>query len=442
MDRNSTDIAHHPVQLLQQLIRFDTTNPPGDEEECIRYITTILSEAGINSTIIAKDSARPNLIARIPGRGEASPLLVYAHVDVVTTENQTWKYPPFEAQIADGNIWGRGALDDKDGAVMSICAILRMKEDGWSPPGDVVLAIVCDEEQGGSYGSRFLIEDHPDLFTGIRYAIGETGGFTFYIGKQKFYPIMVAEKQFCWLSIILRGPAYYATALVKRHGTAAKAGALLTQMDKGRLPVHVTPVIRQMIKAISANMPLPNSLVMRQLLNPALTDGILGLLGPQGQAMFPLLHNTCAVIGISGGEQVIATPAKIVVNVALGLLPGCSLEDAIEEIREMTGAEFEFNVLHSVEPEPENPDMGLYDTLCQILREADPQGIPMPLMLTAPTDARLYNRLGIQTYGFQPVKLPTDIQVEQLVHAADERIPVEALEFGTNAIYKLLQRFS
>ena len=324
---------------------------------------------------------------------------------------------------------------------MSICAILRMKEDGWSPPGDIVLAIVCDEEQGGSYGSRFLIEDHPDLFTGIRYAIGETGGFTFYIGKQKFYPIMVAEKQFCWLSIILRGPAYYATALVKRGGTAAKAGALLTQLDKGRLPVHVTPVVRQTIKTISANMPLPNSLVMRQLLNPALTDGILGLLGPQGQAMFPLLHNTCAVIGISGGEQVIATPAKIVVNVALGLLPGCSLEDAIEEIREMTGTEFDYDVLHSVEPGPENPDMGLYDTLCQILREADPQGIPMPLMLTAPTDARLYNRLGIQTYGFQPVKLPPDIQVEQLVHAADERIPVDALEFGTNAIYKLLQRF-
>ena len=440
-DRDEISIAHRPVDLLQQLIRYDTTNPPGNEAECISYINTILSKAGINTTIFAKDPARPNVIARIPGRSEASPLLVYAHIDVVTTENQIWKYPPFEALIVDGNIWGRGALDDKNGAAMSICAILRMKEEGWSPPGDIVLAILCDEERGGSYGSRFLIEDHPGLFTGVRNAIGETGAFTFYVGKQKFYPIMVAEKQFCRLSMILRGLAYYATTVVKRGGTAAKAGELLTQLDKGRLPVHVIPIVRQMIETFSANMPLPNSLVLRQLLKPVLTDNILGLIGSQGRAMFPLLHNTCAVIGISGGEQNITTPAKIVVNVALGLLPGCSLEDAIGEIREMTGAEFEYEVLHNVEPGPEKPDMGLYDTLCQILREADPQGVPMPLMLTAPTDARLYNRLGIQTYGFQPVKLPPDIQIEQLAHAADERIPVDALEFGTNAIYKLLQRF-
>jgi acetylornithine deacetylase/succinyl-diaminopimelate desuccinylase-like protein len=194
-DRDEISIAHRPVDLLQQLIRYDTTNPPGNEAECISYINNILSKAGINTTIFAKDPARPNVIARIPGRSEASPLLVYAHIDVVTTENQIWKYPPFEALIVDGNIWGRGALDDKNGAAMSICAILRMKEEGWSPPGDIVLAIICDEERGGSYGSRFLIEDHPGLFTGVRYAIGETGAFTFYVGKQRFYAVLPTTPQ-------------------------------------------------------------------------------------------------------------------------------------------------------------------------------------------------------------------------------------------------------
>lgn len=159
---------------------------------------------------------------------------------------------------------------------MSICAILRMKEEGWNPPGDIVLVIVCDEERGGTYGSRFLIEDHPDLFTGVRYAIGETGGFTFYINKQKFYPIMVAEKQFCILNVTLRGPAYYATAAVAQGSTAAKTGALLTRLDKGRLPVHVTPAVRQMIETVSVNMPLPAENDRLKLARVGVREGVEG----------------------------------------------------------------------------------------------------------------------------------------------------------------------
>lgn len=441
MDKDNLIMAHRPVELLQHLIRFNTTNPPGNEGECINYINSLLTQAGINTTILAKDPARPNLVARIQGRGEAAPLLVYAHVDVATTENQTWRYPPFEAQVADGYIWGRGALDNKNGAAMSICAFLRMKEEGWLPPGDVILAIVCDEEQLGNYGSKFLIESHPDLFTGVRFASGEMGAFTFYIGKQKFYPIMVAEKQFIKLNIIVHGLSQYATASMVKGGTAAKTGALLTRLDHGQLPVHVTPVARQMVEAISANLPFPNSLVMRQLLKPALTNGLLKILGTAGKAMFPLFHNTFAVIGVNGGEQIITTPAKILVSLALGLLPGSSLDEAIGEIRKTAGDDFKYEKLNPDEPGPEKPDMGLFETLCQILREADSDGVPAPLILTAFTDARLYNRLGIQTYGFQPVKLPPEIQFEKLVHAADERIPVEAMEFGTNALYKLFQRF-
>ncbi len=324
---------------------------------------------------------------------------------------------------------------------MSVCAILRMKEQGWLPPGDIILAILSDEEQLGIFGARYLVENHPDLFEGVRYAIGEAGGFTAHIGRKKFYPIMLAEKQFSVIEIIIKGPPAYATAAETRGRTSSKAGKLLSDVDKFRLPVHMTPVVLQMVETIAANMPLPASLVMRQLSVPAITDMILNLMGKQGKGLFPLFHNTCAVTGIRGGEQIITTPANIVITIALGILPGCSLEEVIAEIRKITPVEFEYEVQYLGEPSPEQPDMGLFDTLGQILRESDPQCVPSPFLLTAFSDARFFNRLGIQTYGYQPVLLPPDIELQNYVHAANEHIPVEALEFGTAAIYKLLQRF-
>jgi len=204
--RDQSTIYQRPSDLLQKLIHFDTTNPPGNEADCIGYIDSLLKNAGIRTTILAEDPARPNLIARLSGCGNAPPLLLYAHIDVVSTENQIWQYPPFEGRVADGCVWGRGALDDKGGAAMSLCAFLKAKDENLPLPGDVVLAILCDEETGGDFGAKFLVENHPDQFAGITYAIGETGGFTFYIDGHKFYPIMVTEKTYCLLKAIVRGP--------------------------------------------------------------------------------------------------------------------------------------------------------------------------------------------------------------------------------------------
>jgi len=434
-------IYQHPSVLLQQLIRFDTTNPPGNEADCIGYIDSLLTNAGIRTTILARDPARPNLVARLPGRGNALPLLLYAHIDVVSTENQSWQYPPFEGKVIDGCVWGRGAIDDKGGAAMSLCAFLRAKAEGNPLPGDVVLAILCDEETGGDFGARYLVENHPDQFAGITYAIGETGGFSFYIDGHKFYPIMVAEKAYCGLQAVVRGPAVHAFTTVLRGGATAKLGALLTRLDKAHLPVHVMPVVRQMFETISSSVTFPSNLIMRQLLRPALSNMILDFLGPRGQSLYPLLHNTLNITGIHGGEQVAGTPAKISTDIVASLLPGYEPEDLLAELHPIAGDEVELEVTKIGEIGPERPDMGLYDTLCRILREADAQGVPIPMLFTSPTDARHFARLGIQTYGFQPMKLPPDMDIAKLAHGADERIPVEALEFGTAAIYKVLQRF-
>src|SRR5918999_2643657 len=152
------------AELLQNLIRFDTTNPPGNERECISYLNALLAEAGCETTILASDSQRPNLISRLKGEGKAPPLLLYGHVDVVTTSTQKWQHPPFEGKLVDGYLWGRGALDMKGGIVMMLDAFLRAKVEGVSLPGDVVLALVSDEEAGGDFVGRFLGEKQARFF--------------------------------------------------------------------------------------------------------------------------------------------------------------------------------------------------------------------------------------------------------------------------------------
>ncbi len=432
-------LYQRPAELLQRLIRFDTTNPPGNEAECIAFINNLLTEAGIETTLLARDPQRPNLIARLKGQGNVPPLLLYGHVDVVTTANQKWQHPPFEGKLVDGYIWGRGALDMKGGVAMMLAAFLRAKAEGVALPGDVVLAIVTDEEAGGDYGARFLVENHAALFDGIRYAIGEFGGFTLHIGGRRFYPIMIAEKQICWLKATVRGPGGHGS-LPMRGGAMAKLARLLARLDQTRLPVHITPVARQMFEALSSALPFPTGLLLGQLLNPALADKVLDLLGERGRTFDPLLHNTVNATIVRGGDKVNVIPSEIVVELDGRLLPGHKPEDMMAELRQVLGSEVEVELLRH-DPGPAEPDMGLFDTLAGVLREADSTGAAVPLLLSGVTDGRFFSKLGIQTYGFLPMPLPPDFNFAQSIHAADERIPAEAVAFGAEAIYQALQRF-
>ena len=435
-------IYERPAELLQNLIRFNTTNPPGNERDCIAYINHLLNTAGIETTILARDPSRPNLIARLSGQGNAPPLLLYGHVDVVTTENETWQHPPFEGKIIDGWVWGRGALDDKGGVTMLVSAFLRARAEGHIPRGDVVLTVVSDEEAGGNYGAKYLVENHANQFADIHYAIGEFGGFSFYVGKQKCYPIMVAEKRPCVIEVTLRGPSGHPTAAF--HGGAmAKLGHVLQQIESKPLPVHITTVTRQMIQTMSSALPFPSNIALRQLLNPKMTDRVLKLLGKQVEQFEPLLHNNVNAVAISMADYASSIPDRIALRLVCNLLPGYTPDDVLSELHPIVGKDIELKVIDTswYEPVPAELDMGLFDILAEILREVEPKGIPLPLLFPAPTDGRLFSRLGIQTYGFLPMNLPPDLSFWQLTHGADERIPVEALTFGANCIYKVIQRF-
>lgn len=438
MTSDNAGIHNRPEELLQKLIRFDTTNPPGGETECINFIKELLEAEGLETTIVARDPERPNLLARLKGQGTAAPFLMYGHADVVTTKGQDWTVPPFEGIIKDGFVWGRGALDMKGGLAMMISAFLKSKAEGFTPAGDVILCVVSDEEGGGDFGARFLADDHPDLFEGARYAIGEFGGFSMKVGKQKFFPIMISEKQICWIKVTVRGPAGHGSQIM-RGGAMAKVGRMLTLLDEKRLPIHITPVAEMMIKGMAEALPQPKKMLLRKLLNPKWTDRLLGLLGANAAVFEPLLRHTVNANIISGGDKINVIPSEIVVELDGRLLPGFGPYDFIGELRELLGPEVELEVLR-YDPCPGAPDMGLFNTLAGILKEASPGSVPLPFLMPGASDARFFSKLGIQTYGFLPMELPEDFEFAKSIHAADERIPVDSVKFGADAIFNLLQR--
>jgi len=431
------------VELLRDLIRFDTTNPPGDERQCVAYLNQRLTQAGCQTQVLARAQAdhRPNLVARLPGRGQAPPLLMYGHLDVVTTAGQQWQHPPFEAKLLDGYVWGRGALDMKGGVAMMLSAFLRAKAapPTEGPPGDVILALVGDEEAGGLYGAGFLAEQHPHLFQGVRYAIGEFGGFSTTLAGRRFYPIMVSEKQTCRLQVTVRGPGGHGS-LIGRGGAMAALAKVLHRLDRRPLPVHVTPPARLMLQALASHLPFHQGAVLRQLLNPAMARVVLPRLGSLGRTLEPLLRHTVNATMVRGGEQVNVLPSEITLTLDGRLLPGYGPDDLMGELRGILGDAAELTLLRYV-PGPSQLDMGLFNTLAAILRQADPQGIPVPMLLPAATDARYFARLGIQTYGFLPMRLEPGFDFLRTIHGPDERIPVDALAFGAQAIYQLLGSF-
>jgi acetylornithine deacetylase/succinyl-diaminopimelate desuccinylase-like protein len=431
-------LQDRPLELLQRLLRFDTSNPPGNERECIEWIKGLLEALGCEVRILAQQPERPNLIARIAGRGESPPLLLQGHVDVVAARGE-WQHGPFDGELADGYVWGRGALDMKGGVAMMLAAFMRAKASGARPPGDVILCLLADEEAGSPLGADFLVREHAELFDGVRYSIGEFGGFTMDVAGRRFYPIMVAEKQICWTRATVRGPAGHGSMPI-RGGAMGKLGRLLQRLDSRRLPVHVTPVARSMIQAIAADVPATLAVPLKGLLVPTLTDRLLDAFGERGRIFDPLLHNTVSATIVQGGEKDNVIPDEISLSLDCRLLPGFAPEQLFAELHALSGVELEFEIVQH-DPVSGEPEMALFETLAGTLRELDADAKPIPMLLPGVTDGRFFSRLGIQTYGFLPMQLPPELPFMQLIHAPDERLPADAVEFGTRAIGRVLERF-
>ena len=426
------------VEMARDLIRLDTTNPPGDEHTAVDLIERVLKDAHIECARYENAPGRPNLVALVKGRGEAPPLLLQGHVDVVTTVNQQWSRKPFGGDIVDGYLWGRGALDMKSGVAMMVGAALRAQARGGAP-GDLVLAALADEEAGGIVGAKWLVDAHPELFTGVRHAVGESGGVALHLGGRRFYPIMVSEKRGCQMVVTLRGSGGHGS-VPARGGAMARLGELLIRLDGSRLPVHITTPVRLQLEAMRGALDEPLKSRFGALLDPARTDAALEELAPLNRGFEASLHNTVNATIVSGGLKINVIPSEVRVQLDGRLLPGFGPEDMVRELRAVVGPEPEIEVTLAGPAQPE-VDLSQFDLFASVLQEADPGCVPVPSLVTGGTDARHFARLGIRTYGFLPLNIPADFNSSHTIHAADERVPVSALEFGAECVYEAVMRY-
>ncbi len=430
------------VELAQQLIRFDTSNPPGHERECALWIKALLDEHGIDNQILHPPGLpeRCNVVARIPGRGDAPPLLLQGHTDVVSVHGQRWDRDAFGGQLADGCVWGRGAVDMKGGLTMMLHALLRARHSDVPPPGDIILAAVADEELGGRQGAAFLVHEHPHLFDGVRHAFGELGGFTVHIRGHRFYPIMVAEKHICRIRVTFLGNGGHGSQ-IHRNTALSRAARALRRLERRHPPFKIVDATRAMLEAMIEEMSMTEAMALRMAMKPNTTGMALGLMGDKvGRMLEPMFRDTISPTIIEGGVQENAVPSEVQVLLDCRLLPGSNQSDIVRDVLAIVGENAEIKV-ERYEEGPPTVDMSLMPYLSDLLEKADPGAKAIPFMVAGGTDAKWFHELGIDTYGFTPMRLPPDLDFMALFHGPNERIPVDALNFGSALMYEAVDGY-
>lgn len=434
------------TDYLQQLLRIDTTNPPGNEIAAIRFLDAILRREGFTPTILEAAPQRANLVCRLSADGTRTtgkgPLLLTSHVDVVPAEAAQWRYPPFSGTIADGCIWGRGALDMKSKTILDLMALLIAKRQRWPLTRDLILAAVADEEYETKYGSAYLVEHHPELIR-AEYALNEGGGYTLHVGGHRLYPIQVAEKGLVWMKVTACGRPGHGSA---PHGDVAtlRIGQALHRLRKSRLGFHGTPVARDFFRALATLAPWHQGLALRALCLPGV-GRYLAPVFPEGRnAPFlrAMVYNTACPTGFSAGSASInVIPSEASCWIDGRILPGQSQDDFLRELTACIGPGYTYDIVRARTPTLQPYPTPLYHLIREGIERADPGATTAPVMLTGMTDAHFYNKIGIVTYGFQPIQFPADLHPGEQPHAHNERIPLAGFHWGVKTFSEVVSRF-
>jgi len=440
------DFASQAVADLQTLLRFDTTNPPGNEGPAIAWIAERLREAGIEPTIVSSNG-RPNLVARLLGDGSAGgPLLLAGHVDVVPVDRAKWTHDPFGGEIDAGYLWGRGAVDMKNMVVQCMTAFLELKRRGIPLRRDVIFAAVSDEEEGCRHGSRFLVEQHPDLVR-AEYMLGEFGGFSLDVKGVRYYPIQVAEKGACQLKLTAKGDPGHGS-VPHGHNAVVHLAEALHRLGTTRLPLHPCASVALFLREMAASQRAPDRWVLPLIATPAAPAILDKLVADRALAatLAANLSNTVCPTMASAGTKLNVIPSEATAFVDGRLVPGQTDQSFLAEVRAVIGDAIDIEIVNYF-PGRENARVKgdpLYEAICSNVRETDPAGVPIPYMITGFTDAQYFGRLGATCYGYAPVRFPAGdgIKFNTLVHGHDERIHVEGYKWGVEAFVRLVSRFA
>jgi acetylornithine deacetylase/succinyl-diaminopimelate desuccinylase-like protein len=431
------------VELLRALPRFDTTNPPGNEAECVAFLAERLRAEGTEPEVLAPAPGRANLVARLRGDGSAPPLLLNGHVDVVGAEADRWRHPPFAGEVHDGAVWGRGAVDMKHMVAMGTVVVGLLARLGVPLRRDLVLAAVADEEAGCAAGSAWLVEHHPDKVR-AEYALGEVGGATLYLGGRPFYPVQVAEKGICWLRATARGATGHGS-IPRDDNAVVRLAEFLARVGRRRLPLHPSPEARRFVAALAASQGRAGRAVLPLLLRPRWS----GLVADRAvrdpgaaRTLNAVLRNTVTPTVVHAGHRTNVIPGRAEAELDGRIAVGSSEAELLAELRALAGADVELELVMPSHPPTVSPvDTELFGILAGVVAEHHPGALAVPSVIPGFTDAKYWSRLGTACYGFAPVRLePEDGDFAAMFHGDDERVPVAGLHAGLRMLADAVAR--
>lgn len=448
MIKLSKEIESQALFWFKELLKFDTSNPPGMEGAAIDFIAGVLAKAGIESKILAKDSERPNLYAEIGNRSTVPAILLSSHVDVVPIENEShWKFPAFSATEHDGMIWGRGALDVKYKTAFDLALLIACKEKNLGRP--LKLLVLSDEEAGCDYGSKYVLKDHFDLVA-AEYVINEVGGFNLRLGTRDVFPIQAGEKGFCHLRIHAHGQSMHASTPLPNTPIAILARTI-TALEDYFLGIRISPSSKRFFEGVAALQPEKLSKVFLGLLDALTVEDSLALmddalLRAQIKAM---LCNTVVPTRIGGGFKVNVVPESAWVDFDCRLMPGISSEEFhktlkifLEKVLGDSASTLKTEIISFQNGYELDPEDALLKSIQAGVeahwKKAFKQPKALPLLLPASSDNAHYFEAGIKPIGFAPLKFPKDFPGFALAHAVNERIPVKSFLEGLQCYVAVL----
>jgi acetylornithine deacetylase/succinyl-diaminopimelate desuccinylase-like protein len=424
------------IEILRDLIQIDTTNDGTDvgpgEAAAAEYVESSLREAGLEvERFSTTSSRRQGVVARLRGSDPTKPrLLLHGHLDVVPARAADWSVPPFAAEVHDGMVWGRGAVDMKDMDAMLIALARAWSRSGMRTERDLVFLFIPDEEAGGQHGSHWIVDHRPDLLDGVSEGVSEVGGFSLTLpDDRRLYLIQTAEKGIAWMRLVAEGRAGHGSALTDDNAVTEVAAAI-ARVGQHRWPVHLSPTARHMVAAISEAYGLE--------LNLEDPVELARQLGPVARFIGAGTRNTTNPTMLEAGYKANVIPGEASAVVDGRYVPGDE-EYFFAEVDRLLGPTVRREFInHDVALEA-SYDVPLVEAMRAAIDAEDPGAAVAPYLLSAGTDAKAFSRLGVEGYGFSPLQLPPDLDFTALFHGVDERVPIDAVNFGVRTLDRFLR---
>ena len=427
------DPAAEVVDICRDLIRIDTTNfgdgsGPG-ERKAAEHVASLLAEVGIEPEIHESEPGRASVIARWGGTA-GDPLLLHGHLDVVPADADDWQVHPFSGEIQDGYVWGRGAVDMKDFDAMLLSVVRARQRAGAVPERPMVLCFTADEEAGGHKGAEYLVNKHSDLLADCTEAIGEVGGWSATVRGQRVYLIEAAEKGMAWMRLTAKGNAGHGSM---RHpdNAVTELAAAVARIGRHEWPVRLTPSMQVLLSAIGE--------IAGVEATPENAEALVEEFGSAARMLGAVIRHSTNPTMLSAGYKVNVVPGEATAHVDGRFLPGFE-DEFFDTLSELVGENISIDWVSKQAALETTFDGDLVDAITASILDEDPGARVAPYLMSGGTDAKHWRKLGIRSFGFAPLRLPAELDFTALFHGVDERVPVDALEFGARVFDRFLDR--